>query len=393
MNVEKICSDLVKIKSENPPGNTADVAEYIRNFLENTGIAAELTENPGGHNNVISKYQNGPLLLTGHIDVVPAIDDGWEIPPYEGRIDETYVHGRGAADMKGGCAAILSSVEKLADTRGIDKINLAFVCDEEGGGKYGTRYLIEKELIHPCDCLIAEPTLPHSPCIGQKGLCRYTVEFNGQPGHSSVHPIIGTSAVMQAMDFLNYMDILHQRESPYSPEMEKLLTESAKLSGAGYEKDISPVFRRIMYNPGIISGGERANIVAQKCRLTMDMRIPWGVEVTELLQEIRDHLPEKAVLTVDTTANASITGQDTFLVQTACNAISEIYGVESKPMVQWAASDARALRLAGFNAIEYGPGEIEGMHGLNEKVRRDHLEKCVVIYEKVIKAYQEKQEK
>ncbi|HJJ29136.1 MAG TPA: M20/M25/M40 family metallo-hydrolase [Methanocorpusculum sp.] len=391
MNVDKICSELVKIKSENPPGDTADAAEYIRNFLESTGIAAELTENEGGHNNVISKYQMGKLLLTGHIDVVPALNEGWDIPPYEGRIDDTFVHGRGATDMKGGCASILSAVENLADKGGIDEVNLAFVCDEEGGGRYGTRWLIEKKLIHPCDCLIAEPTLPHAPCIGQKGLCRYTVEFNGNPGHSSIYPIIGTSAVMQAVDFLQFMDVLHNREITYSPEMEKLLAESIKLAGNGYEKDVSPAFRRIMYNPGIISGGERANIVAQKCKLTMDMRLPWGVDVNKLLEEIRGSLPEKAVLFVDSTANASLTAQNTFLVKTACAAISAVYNVESRPMVQWAASDARALRLAGFNAIEYGPGELEGMHGLNEKVRRDQLEKCVAIYENIIRAYQEKQ--
>lgn len=390
MNVEQICSDLIQIRSENPSGNTADVVEYIRSFLESVGIASQITQNPGGHNNIISRNQTSPLLLTGHVDVVPAIEDGWDIPPFEGRIDDTFVHGRGAADMKGGCAAILSAVEHLQNKNDEVNVSLAFVCDEEGGGKYGTRYLIRENLIHPCDCLIAEPTYPTSPAIGQKGLCRYTVEFNGNPGHSAVHPIIGKNAIMQAMDFLSYIKELHEREIPFSPEMEEILQYSAKISGAGYDRDISPVFRRIMYNPGVISGGERANVVAQKCSMTMDMRIPWGIESSEVLADIKTHLPENAVLTVDTTANASITSKDTFLVRTACKAVSEEYHIESRPMVQWAASDARALRLSGFNAIEYGPGELDGMHGRNERVRIDQLKSCVKIYEHIISAYQEK---
>ena len=74
-------------------------------------------------------------------------------------------------------------------------------------------------------------------------------------------------------------------------------------------------------------------------------------------------------------------------MQKACEAISGVYGINSQPMVQWAASDARALRLAGFRAIEYGPGELETMHGQNERVRIEQLNNCEEIYFRLIQNY------
>jgi len=387
MNVAKLCSDLIQIRSENPPGDTSEIAEYILSIIEGIGIPGTITTGPDGHDNVISKDQTGGLLLSGHIDVVPALNEGWEYAPYSGKIDDTYVHGRGATDMKGGCAAILSAMARKQDAGEEHPISLAFVCDEEGGGKYGTRYLLEKNLIHPCDVLIAEPTPAYAPAVGQKGVCRFDVEFVGTPGHSSLYPVLGESAVTQAMDFLLWMRELHKRVYPQSEEMNKLIDHSVKIAGEGTTTDLSPVFRQIMYNPGIISGGERVNIVAQKCSLMMDMRLPWGCDCDEVLNEICSHIPTSAVLTPRTKANASITATDSFLVQKTCEAVSGVYGITSLPMVQWAASDARALRLAGFRALEYGPGDLGTMHGLNERVMIDQLKKCEEIYFRLIQNY------
>ncbi|HJK54869.1 MAG TPA: M20/M25/M40 family metallo-hydrolase, partial [Methanocorpusculum sp.] len=149
MDVVRICSELVKIKSENPPGDTTEVAQYIASLLDGLGIRSDITEGAPGHCNVVSREQNRALMLSGHMDVVPAMEEGWDIPPYAGVIDDTYVHGRGSTDMKGGCAAILTAVERAVNECSESPVSLAFVCDEEGGGRYGTRYLIEKRLIHP----------------------------------------------------------------------------------------------------------------------------------------------------------------------------------------------------------------------------------------------------
>lgn len=390
MDVVRICSELVKIKSENPPGDTTEIAQYIALLLEGLGIRSDITEGSPGHCNVISREQNRMLMFSGHMDIVPAMEEGWDIPPYAGVVDEVYVHGRGSTDMKGGCAAILTAVERAMDESGELPVALAFVCDEEGGGRYGTRYLIEKGLIHPCDALIAEPTPAFAPSVGQKGICRFEVEFTGTPGHSSLFPVMGDSAIMQAFSFLRWMDKLHNRVYPQTPALEEIIAHSIAISDMQEGHEFSSIFRQIMYNPGLISGGERVNIVAQKCRLTMDMRLPWGCDCDEVFGEIYGHLPPAAKVVPITKVNASFTDPKSFLVQSACNAISGVYDVVSRPIVQWAASDARALRKAGFRAIEYGPGELCGLHGLNERVRIDQLHSVEEIYFRLIRTYREK---
>ena len=390
MDVVRICSELVKIRSENPPGDTTEVAQYVASLLDALGIRSDITEGVPGHCNVISREQNRMLMLSGHIDVVPAMDEGWDIPPYSGRVDETYVHGRGSTDMKGGCAAILTAVERSLDDGDEVPVSLTFVCDEEGGGAAGIRYLIQKQLIHPCDVLIAEPTPAFAPSVGQKGICRYEIEFTGTPGHSSLYPTVGDSAIMQAFSFLGWVNELHNRIYPQSAMLEEIIDHSIAISDSQSGQDLSTIFRQIMYNPGLISGGERSNIVAQKCHLTMDMRLPWGCDCDRLLNEIYEHLPKSARIHPITKANASLTDPTSFLVQSTCEAIHRVYGVPSSPMVQWAASDARALRKAGFRAIEYGPGELDGLHGLNERVRIDQLRSAEEIYYRLINTYRER---
>jgi len=385
--VEKICSNLVKIKSENPPGDTRECAEYAGSVLESLGIPVNYTIGQDNRTNVFSRNQKGKLLFLGHIDVVPAIPDGWDRDPNSGYIDDTFVYGRGATDMKGGCASVLAALSKYVEKYDDLPVSVAFVCDEEGGGMCGVRRLIAEKIIHSPDCLIAEPTSPYGPCIGQKGLYRYQITFHGQPGHSSLYPRYGISAIMQATKFLSWLSTLNKREYLQTPEMDEIINNSCEYANELYHADMSSIYRHISYNPGVISGGERENIVAQKCSLTVDMRLPWGISLEEISTEVQSHLPKTAEFSERAAAVASMTPLDSFLVKTTCDCVGRAYGVKSKPMVQWAASDARALRLAGCNAIEYGPGEVSTMHGVNERVRIDQLRKVTDIYVDIIEKY------
>ncbi|HEX3000977.1 MAG TPA: M20/M25/M40 family metallo-hydrolase, partial [Methanoregula sp.] len=99
MHVNRICSDLVKIKSENPPGKTAEVIEYIQGFLDGIGIGSTVCGPGNGMANLVALQKDAPLMFCGHVDVVPAMDNGWGRPPFSGAIEDGYVWGRGATDM------------------------------------------------------------------------------------------------------------------------------------------------------------------------------------------------------------------------------------------------------------------------------------------------------
>lgn len=387
MEPGKICSELVAIKSENPPGDTAGAIEYIRGFLDGLGIPSTVTQNPGGKCNLVTTKTPDRLLFLGHVDVVPACDDGWTYPPYSGLIKDGYVWGRGSTDMKGGCAAILSAAETLVENGCDLPATLAFVCDEETGGECGIRYLLAKKMLKPGDCLIAEPTPALHPCIGQKGLCRLEMEFTGSPGHGSVYPVVGVNAIMEALGLIEHVESLHGRTFSRDKNLDDIIRDSGNVFSEEFGMDRGEeILERITFNPGVISGGEKVNIIAQHCDLSLELRIPWGCDIPKLVQDIAGHAPHGKI-TKKIENDPSLTDPSCPFVKTVCREVSAVMESPATPILQWAASDARHLRLAGFNVIEYGPGELDTLHGINERVSVRSLEQATRIYTQIMRTY------
>jgi succinyl-diaminopimelate desuccinylase len=387
MDVSRICAELVAIKSENPPGDTSGVIEYIRDFLDTRGIVNTVTDTGSGRCNLVTKGPKKPLLLCGHADVVPALKDGWTHPPYSGTCEDGYVWGRGATDMKGGCAAILAACDMLVQESRELPATLAFVCDEETGGEWGIRYLLAHHMISPCDCLIAEPSPARHPCIGQKGLCRIDLKFTGSPGHGSLYPTIGVSAIMEAMELLAYVKSLHDREFPIDEKLREIIRHSSDVFSEEFRiQEGSDILERVTYNPGVIAGGEKVNIVAQHCTLDLELRIPWGCSIPDLIRDIREHV-RHGTISNETTHVPSFTDPASDFVRIVCREVERVWGGDVFPILQWAASDARHLRGSGFRVIEYGPGELSTLHGTNERVSIVSLENAVNIYQGILNAY------
>ena len=392
MHVSRICSDLVAIRSENPPGRTDGIIEYIRVFLEGLGIRSDVSEDTGGMCNLVSRKPGDRLMFCGHVDVVPALDEGWTHAPFSGTIEDGVVWGRGATDMKGGCAAILAACKAIADTGAEVPAALVFVCDEETGGEHGIQLLLARRWISPCDCLIAEPTPARYPCIGQKGLCRMDIQFQGTPAHGSLYPAVGVSAIMEAVALLDYVKVLHEREYPVSDELKGIITRSSEVLGDEFRiAGVSDILKKLTFNPGTISGGEKSNVVAQHCSLELEMRIPWGCSIPEVVAGIADHAPNGKISSLET-HEPSVTEPGSPLVTITCNEVERVFGGPVFPIFQWAASDARHLRRAGFRVIEYGPGEISTLHATNERVTIESLEKASAVYQGVMRAYAGKED-
>jgi len=117
--IPNLTSKLIQIPSVNPPGLTADVANFIRDWLSAHGFSSSVYEYARGKPNIIAKVGSGRpvLILNGHMDVVPPGDETrWTHPPFSGRIIEGRVYGRGATDMKGGLAVIMTVFAELGAT-------------------------------------------------------------------------------------------------------------------------------------------------------------------------------------------------------------------------------------------------------------------------------------
>jgi succinyl-diaminopimelate desuccinylase len=389
--VSRICADLVAIRSENPPGRTDEVIEYIRLFLNSLGINSIISGNAEGMCNLVTTGESraNKLLFLGHVDVVPALDTGWTYPPFSGMIIGGFVYGRGATDMKGGCASILAACEARVNRDEEIPAHLAFVCDEETGGENGIRRLLSNNALTPGDCIIAEPTPSRHPCIGQKGLCRLSMTFAGTPAHGSLYPAVGVSAIMEALSLLDFIKELHNKEYPVDPPLNAIIAQSSSVLGQEFHIDgVSEVLKKITFNPGVIKGGEKSNVVAQHCSLDLELRVPWGCSINKIISAIRTHAIHGKIISQET-HDPSITDPRSPLVAITCEAVKHVYGEEVFPIVQWAASDARHLRAAGFNVIEYGPGEIPTLHAVNERTAIDSLEKASLVYQDIMKKYAE----
>ncbi len=304
-----------------------------------------------------------------------------------------FVWGRGSTDMKGGVASLLAALTMLSEGEEEITADCAFVCDEETGGENGIRFLLAKKQIRSSDCLIAEPTPVRNPCIGQKGLSRLEIKFSGTPAHGSLYPAVGVSAVMEAMSLLEYMKGLHDRDYPVDDRLNEIIDQSSRVLESEFHlHNVSDVLKKSMFNPGIIRGGEKSNVVAQHCKLDLEIRVPWGCSIPDLISGITSHTPHGKIVS-RTTHDPSMTEPSCRLVTVTCNEIQQVQGGPVFPIVQWAASDARHLRLCGFNVIEYGPGEISTLHAVNERVSIDNLKKVSEVYAGIIRAYAKKTNK
>jgi succinyl-diaminopimelate desuccinylase len=387
MDVSRICSELVAIRSENPPGRTTEVIEYIRAFLDNLGIGSNITGNDTGQCNLVTTGTESRLLFCGHVDVVPARDEGWTYPPFSGTMRDGFVWGRGATDMKGGCASLLAACGMLVELGREIPATFAFVCDEETGGENGIRHLLVKKMLKPTDCLVAEPSPARHPSIGQKGLCRLGMKFRGTPAHGSLYPAVGVSAVMEAMSLLEYVKALHDREYSVDERLKEIIDRSSGVLEEEFHiHNVSEVLKKLMYNPGVIKGGEKSNVVAQHCEIDLELRVPWGCSIAALIAGIKSHAPHGNIISQEI-HEPSMTDPACRLVKVTCNEVERVQGGMVFPIVQWAASDARHLRLCGFNVIEYGPGEISTLHAVNERVTIDSLNKASLIYLGIMTAY------
>src|SRR5699024_10421159 len=201
----KLCSDLIKINTENPPGNATEIATYITDYLHSFDLDVTEYKAADDWTNLISAYgdpEGKKLIYCGHTDVVPAGDlNKWDFSPTSGEIKDGFLLGRGASDMKAGVGGILFAVTLLKDL-GIElpgQVVLALVPDEETGSKYGVPWLLDNHYIKGDGCLIAEPSSEYNPTIGQKGSYWFTLEVFGQPGHGSLSPIIGGNAIVDTI--------------------------------------------------------------------------------------------------------------------------------------------------------------------------------------------------
>ena len=247
--VVELCQQLIRIDtsnygSVNGPGER-QAAEWVAGQLDEVGIRADIIETAPGRANVIARWGGGdgraPLLIHGHLDVVPAEASDWQVHPFSGEVRDGMVWGRGAVDMKDFDAMVLSVVRARARAvRAPEReVVLCFTADEEAGGEYGAGLLVRDhaDLLADCTEAVGEVGGFSTTVRGrriylieaaEKGMAWLRLKSNGRAGHGSM--LNSENAVTNLAGAVARIGT-YQWPVRLTPTMEVLLASVAELAG------------------------------------------------------------------------------------------------------------------------------------------------------------------
>ncbi len=373
----QLTKEMVKIKSYSFMENQEEeISKYILDFFTENGITSYRTEIVPGRYNTFAilkgeDSENNPsLLLTGHMDTVPAYDFK---EAFTAREDADYLYGRGSCDMKGALAAMMCAMVNIKESGTKLKGDLIFcgVADEEEAG-IGTESLI-KTGPEATYAVIGEPTKLEI-ALGHKGLESIEISFKGKKVHGGAQKD-GVNAIMMAGRFL------HKLETEYLPKL---------------EKRTHPVLGTATLNIGTITGGDQPSTVADKCSIRLDRRCLTDetiAQVYEELQAICDELHEedpkfeaeiRDVFNGETMPHIPFcTDENSPLVKAAENALGR-EGMTPVLTCFPAWSDAGFMNaLTKSECIVLGPGDLSVAHSIHEKISKRQLLSAVSVYEEM----------
>lgn len=369
-DVVGLTRDLVRIRSENPPGGEAEVVSHLQQVFDGLGMRGAVVEpSPGRQSLVVStgdaEGSGKPVLLVnGHLDTVPVRPEAWRHDPFGGSVHHGRLYGRGSADMKGGVAAAVVALRTCREL-GIElpcEVAFHLVADEELGGRLGTAVLVERGLVRADACLDPEPTGMRL-CLAERGLLFARIRTRGIPAHGS-EPSRGRSAIISAAGIAQ---VLHDNVFPQTPH---------------------PLLGTTTCNVGAISGGSGPNVVPEECELRIDRRMLPGDTVDSAVAGIVDRISSLGLtrgadyeIEVETACEPSEIEDDHPFVTEVADAVSAVTGRPAGRTGLPFTTDARFMRnQLGIPSVVLGPGDLAVAHTVDEYVEVDALVEAVGVY-------------
>lgn len=344
--------------------------EFVAELLEPSGFDLVLTKN--SHKTKANLFASiGPkdqsgLILSGHSDVVPVSDKGWDTDPFKLTTKDDRFYGRGTCDMKGFLAIAVSIAKKVKAASLRRPLHLAISYDEEIGCLGAPKMLetLNPDYKKPAWAVIGEPTMLN-PVHGHKSITVTKSTFRGQAAHSSL-PENGINAIQYASLFIQK---LYQCKEAWasSPVSEK------------QERSI---------NTGLITGGLAPNIVADFCEVIWDLRQSGSDHPEAVMNEVQEltwQLMKKAPrdLEIFHKTLVSVSGLSPNPDSSLADLLLRLTGSKSCHEVRYL-TEAGLFQREGIDAIVCGPGSIEQAHQNNEYLDCKQFKQAVNLIEKLI---------
>jgi acetylornithine deacetylase/succinyl-diaminopimelate desuccinylase-like protein len=415
--VVQLASELIRIDTSNT-GDPATVvgereaAEYVAAKLTEVGYDVEVLDSGApGRSNVFCRLEGadrerGALLVHGHLDVVPADPSEWSVHPFSGAVQDGYVWGRGAVDMKD-MVAMTIAVARRFKREGVvppRDIVFAFVADEEAGGKYGAQWLVENrpDLFEGCTEAVGEVggfslTLGEDQRVylietAEKGIAWMRLRARGKPGHGSfLHDDNAVTRIAEAVARLGN----HTFPLVLTDTVRAFLDEMRALTGLEFPEDdlegslakLGPLARivgatiRDTANPTMLSAGYKANVIPSTAEAVVDCRVLPGRQEA-FLQEVDELLGPDVTREWVTELPPVETPFEGPLVEAMAAALrTEDPGSKAIPYMLSGGTDAKSFFRLGMQCYGFAPLRLPPdldfaslFHGIDERVPIDALE-------------------
>ena len=422
--VVAICRDLIRIDTTNPgdhsgPGERK-AAEHVAGLLSEVGLSPDVFESHPKRTSLVARIEGQDrtrpaLLIHGHLDVVPANASDWRQHPFGGEIVDGCVWGRGAVDMKDMDAIMLAVTrQRLREGRKPARdVVLAFTADEEAGGNWGARYLVEQhpEYFEGVTEAIGEvggfsvsvgDQRVYAVQTAEKGLAWMRLTANGTAGHGSmIHPDNAVTALAEALARVGR----HQWPTQLPEATRAFLETVSELLGTEFDPDdpasiigkLGGMSKMIgattqhTANPTMLSAGYKVNVIPQTATGQLDGRYLPG-RADEFFAEI-DRLLGSAVtrefvhhdIALETSADGDLwDAMSAALSAEDPDAIVAPYCLSAGTDAKWFAK--LGIRCFGFSPLRLPPDlDFPGMfHGIDERVPLDALQFGVRVIDRLL---------
>jgi acetylornithine deacetylase/succinyl-diaminopimelate desuccinylase-like protein len=411
--VVSICRDLIRMDTSNPgdhsgPGER-QAAEHVAGLLAEVGLEPQILESHAKRASVVARMPGRGttrpgLLVHGHLDVVPASAADWRHDPFCGEIIDDCVWGRGAVDMKDMDAMMLAVVrQRLREGRAPARdVLLVFTADEEAGGTWGARWLVDNHpgLFEGVTEAVGEVG-GFSMTLGsqrlyllqtaEKGMAWMRLTARGTAGHGSmIQPDNAVTELAEAIGRLGR----HDWPTRLIPSVRAFLEGVCEALGVEFNPNdpgqplskIGPVSRiigatlRNTVNPSVLRAGYKVNVVPQTATAEVDGRFLPGheeefyAEVDRVLGPGVTREEIKNDIALETTPDGDLYDAMTGAL------VAEDPGARVIPYCLSAGTDAKSfsrlgLRCFGFTPLRLPPDlDFSGMfHGIDERVPVESL--------------------
>jgi acetylornithine deacetylase/succinyl-diaminopimelate desuccinylase-like protein len=414
----QLLQELIRFDTTNPPGAERECVEFVAELLSTAGFSTELYADDPDRPNLVARLEGGeapPLMLYGHVDVVPTEGQEWTHPPFEGVIEDGWVWGRGALDMKGGVAMMLSAALRTARTKGdpAGDVVVTILADEEAGGDHGAAFLAEEhsELFEGIEYAIGEFGGFSTEIAGQrfypvqtneKVVCWQTLRFSGAAGHGSMpHPGGAMADMARTVEAITSERLPVHVVGPVAEMIDRIADEldggmgemvrglkdptraDEVLDQLGDEGELLDALLHNTANPTVVQGGDKENVVPGEVELTLDCRLLPGQTDEDVRRELRGVIPDDVGVEFETVR------YEPFPAETDLGLFELLAGVledadpdaRALPFVLQAGTDARHLAKVGVQSYGFTPMRLppdfdfmETVHAADERIPVEAVE-------------------